>query len=65
MLKEQVVEKCGGCRRVLTDNTCEAYIKPSVKWRLGNCNLASHIVIEETKKVGYKPGKFGKKKSRR
>ena len=65
MEKEQVVDECQGCRRIEKTNTCEAYIKPSAKWRLGNCNLASHIVLEEVKPKGYKQGKFGKKKQRR
>lgn len=64
MTKEQVIEKCLGCRRIEKENTCASYINPSSKWRLGNCNLASHLVVEETKKAGYKPGKFGKKKNR-
>ena len=65
MTKEQVIEKCQGCRKIEETNTCEAYINPSAKWRLGRCALASHIVVEETKPKGYKTGKFGKKKQRR
>lgn len=65
MTKEKVIDKCQGCSKIDEDNTCVAYIKPSAKWRLGNCNLASHIVVEEVKQKGYKPGKFGKKKQRR
>lgn len=66
VVKEPVIEKCSGCSKVEENQTCAAYINPTVKWRLGNCNLATHIVIQETKvKPGYKPGKFGKKRRNR
>ena len=76
-LRQPVDEKCQGCKKievgaeVLKDgnpikiDACAAYIDPPLRWRLGDCGLASHMVIEETKKAGYKPGKFGKKRRNR
>jgi hypothetical protein len=62
-VKEKVIPQCSGCKKVLEDNTCEAYISPKSKWRLGNCNLASHLVVKDTKtEGGYKPKKYGKKR---
>jgi hypothetical protein len=39
-------EKCEGCDRIKMDNNqklCAAFPVPSVRWRLGNCNMATHI----------------------
>jgi hypothetical protein len=43
----QIVEKCKGCNRTseYAENWyCTAYPDPSLKWKTGKCNLASHIV---------------------
>jgi hypothetical protein len=40
-----VVESCEGCDRILDangDRYCNAFPDPSVKWRRGTCNLATH-----------------------
>jgi len=40
-----VVESCEGCERILQangDRYCNAFPDPSVKWRRGTCNLATH-----------------------
>ncbi len=40
-----IVESCEGCERVLQangDRYCNAFPDPSVKWRRGTCNLATH-----------------------
>ncbi|MDR2140738.1 MAG: PxxKW family cysteine-rich protein [Deltaproteobacteria bacterium] len=42
-------EKCQGCDRVKDmagAACCAAYPVPSAHWRLGNCNLATHIKVE-------------------
>jgi len=52
-LREPIDEKCNGCARteiVDEKELCKAYIQPSMKWRLGDCGLATHIVTEETSK---------------
>ena len=63
-VKEPVIEKCSGCKRILDDNTCAAYMSPKAKWKLGDCNLASHLLVKDTKTQdsSYKPKKYGKKR---
>jgi hypothetical protein len=42
-------EKCEGCDRIKLYNEqkfCAAFPDPAVRWRLGNCNLATHIKAE-------------------
>ncbi|MDR1872892.1 MAG: PxxKW family cysteine-rich protein [Deltaproteobacteria bacterium] len=47
--RNPIDEKCQGCDRVQDlsgTQCCSAYPVPSVHWRLGNCNLATHIKVE-------------------
>jgi len=64
-LREPIVEKCGGCARTEMMNekeVCKAYIDPSLKWRLGDCGLATHVVNEaDTKKKKINPLKASKR----
>ncbi len=49
-LCHETVETCSGCNRVQEFSTgwyCTACPEPSLKWKNGNCNLASHIIIEK------------------
>jgi len=42
----QVVDKCDGCDRILNleaGRFCAATPDPPTKWRLGVCNLATHV----------------------
>ena len=51
--RQPIDEKCIGCKKteVIGENTlCKAYIEPSLRWRLGNCALASHNIIDEDSK---------------
>ena len=69
-----IVEECIGCNKVEADpnspnpeyttcyQKCLAYINPAMKWKLGDCNLASHINVIETGPEKYKPKKYGKKR---
>ncbi|MDR2461150.1 MAG: PxxKW family cysteine-rich protein [Deltaproteobacteria bacterium] len=44
-----IAEKCIGCERVSVTNDkkyCQVFPNPEVKWRLGNCNMATHIKVE-------------------
>ena len=46
-LCHKVVEQCNGCNRASKYSTkwyCSACPDPSIKWRNGNCNIASHVV---------------------
>jgi hypothetical protein len=41
-----IIENCDGCSRTAEFSTgwyCSACPEPSLKWRYGNCNLASHV----------------------
>ena len=69
MNREQIVDKCIGCDRIVEldeSQTCNAYEFPRLKWRLGNCPLASHVrsIVredEEKQRVGQQKGKRKKK----
>jgi hypothetical protein len=42
---QPIIDKCSGCDRVVAENSsqyCGTFMKPSAKWRLGFCNLATH-----------------------
>lgn len=62
-----VIEKCEGCKRIKeyeTGRYCIAYPDPAVKWKNGNCNLATHIVGEKVQtKTKLNPIKASKRKS--
>jgi hypothetical protein len=42
-----IAEKCTGCQKAqqfLTGTYCLMFPEPATKWRIGNCNMATHIV---------------------
>ncbi|MDR3134728.1 MAG: PxxKW family cysteine-rich protein [Deltaproteobacteria bacterium] len=42
-------QRCEGCDRVVAHGEkkfCAAFPDPAVRWRLGNCNMATHIKVE-------------------
>ncbi len=42
----EIIEACNGCNRSESHDTgwfCSAFPDPSVKWKNGNCNLATHV----------------------
>ena len=44
-----IVEKCDGCDRIITfgnNKYCAAFPDPNSRWRMGNCNMATHIKTE-------------------
>ena len=50
LLKERqpIIDECKGCQKIVTEiNMCSAYINPTAKWKLGNCPLSTHVVIED------------------
>lgn len=65
-LRMPIDEKCKGCMKTeIVDGheLCLAYIDPPLKWRFGECGLATHHGREIiTEKEKYKPGKYGKKR---
>jgi len=51
-----VVEACEGCSRIIEANGglyCQVAPDPRVKWRMGTCNLATHVK-DQVKAVGSK-----------
>lgn len=48
MERKAIVEKCAGCKRVV-ENFCNACIDPSLKWKNGNCNMATNLMDAKVK----------------
>ncbi len=49
-----ITEKCEGCNKIIefsSKNYCSSVPGPDSKWRNGICNMASHVKVEEVKKV--------------
>lgn len=49
-----VVEQCQGCERARQFPTgiyCMNFPDPALKWRRGNCNMATNIKVEEKAKA--------------
>jgi len=61
----QVVEQCNGCNRgteLASGWYCTACPDPSIKWKNGNCNLASHITsASNSQKAKLNPLKASKR----
>ena len=64
----QVVEQCNGCERGTEFSSgwyCTACPDPSLKWKLGNCNLATHIKADSgSSKTKVNPLKASKRRNR-
>lgn len=61
------VETCMGCTRITEQESgiyCTVFPDPKLKWRTGNCNMATHIKTESTGESGKKanPLKASKRK---
>ncbi len=61
-----VVEACEGCKRIAefeTGSYCTAAPDPSLKWKNGNCNMATHIkTVAATKAQKINPIKASKRR---
>jgi hypothetical protein len=63
-----IIDKCNGCQKAKQFSSgvyCLMFPEPSVKWRTGSCNMATHIVkapMKETPKLN--PLKASKRASR-
>lgn len=50
----EILEACNGCGRSQSFEGgwyCSAAPDPSIKWKNGNCNLATHVATESTEKT--------------
>ncbi len=46
-----IVDQCQGCGRIVSFPTglyCSACPEPALKWKRGNCNMATHVVTAAT-----------------
>jgi len=59
-----IVEKCEGCQKAQefpTGNYCLVFPDPAAKWRIGTCNMATHIESEKKVVAKLNPIKASKK----
>jgi len=67
-LCHETVDQCNDCNRKAEYGTawyCASCPEPALKWRNGNCNLATHVSSVVTKKKGYiNPLKASKRAAR-
>jgi hypothetical protein len=63
-----IVEECHGCSRAsefVSGWYCTAYPDPSIKWKNGTCNFATHVAKEaEVNNTKINPLKASKRKAR-
>lgn len=62
----QVVKQCDGCSRASEFSSgwyCSTFPDPSLKWKVSNCNLASHVALaSSSKKPKLNPLKASKRR---
>lgn len=63
-----IVEQCEGCQKVKefpTGKYCLSFPDPTIKWRVGTCNMATHLKATKAKGNGkLNPLKASKRKAR-
>ncbi len=63
-----IVEQCEGCQKVKefpTGKFCLSFPEPTIKWRVGTCNMATHLMATKSKGNGkLNPLKASKRKAR-
>jgi Family of unknown function (DUF6811) len=61
-----IIDECKGCARTsdyATGAYCTAAPDPSLKWKNGNCNFATHVkTVDNTKKQKVNPIKASKRR---
>ena len=64
----EIVKECNGCNRSAEFSAgwyCSACPDPALKWKTGDCNIASHITKDsDAKKAKINPLKASKRGSR-
>ncbi len=64
-----IVEQCEGCQRIQefpAGKYCQVSPDPISKWRIGNCNMATHMKEDSKKSNGkVNPLKASKRNGRR
>ena len=63
-----IVDQCNGCAKAVeypTGTYCLTFPDPAAKWRMGNCNMATHLQVAAKKENGkINPLKASKRGSR-
>ena len=61
-----IIDQCMGCNRTSefpTGTYCTAVPDPSLKWKTGNCNVATHVkTVAASKKQKINPIKASKRR---
>ncbi len=60
----QIIDVCIGCNRIQeypTGKYCNSFPEPTIKWKNGNCNMATHIKIEAKVEQKINPIKASKR----
>jgi hypothetical protein len=63
----QIIDVCIGCNRIQeypTGKYCNSFPEPTVKWKNGNCNMATHIKVEAKVEQKINPLKASKRGGR-
>jgi hypothetical protein len=63
----EIVDRCNGCKRIIEFSGkmyCTACPDPSLKWKNGNCNMASHVVAAAKETTKINPLKASKRSRR-
>lgn len=63
-----IIEQCEGCQRIQelsTGRYCLVFPDPAAKWRLGPCNMATHLRGNDNKKQNRKLNPLKASKRRR
>jgi len=50
-----IVEACEGCQKILdlpSGKYCQTFPDPASKWRVGTCNMATHLKTADKKENG-------------
>jgi len=65
----EIVEACKGCNRIIeyeSGKYCNVVPDPALKWKIGICNMATHVKIEvATSQAKVNPLKASKRASRK
>ncbi len=64
----EIVDQCKGCSKSIETSSgwyCASYPEPSLKWKNGNCNFATHIAAAAEAKAKVNPLKASKRGNKR
>jgi hypothetical protein len=64
----EIVEGCEGCNRKIEISGgwyCASFPEPSLKWKNGSCNMASHVSASAAAEAKVNPLKASKRMNKR